>query len=555
MMGRSKSSGKSVSRDLSGTIDAAAVQTTLTTPAANATPDAASFGLADTMNCKTPGELAEVIVSLIVTKFSYTLTDDTLEKQMTSYLTELGVENDDMLAFMSDESFPSPKSMNLDLKMLTIPVLRMLHTIAGMTVIVRQSSLYLTPSTTYDVLRTFAARSPHPAINDACGSGGGKSGSSSSTEVKVPNFSVPKFEGDTLGGDKFIDKVSTKFRSNGQSLYLESVQHCTENTSWSSAFASRLRESLADSAILGFLSSELDKEHNSAKVWARISSHLNSSDLSMAREMHNWTEFFALKCENKESFLAFYSQAKKLLHKLTVGKSVAVTDDVFLKAFMAKVIEAPELQTEAKQFLMEGSGTYAEILENIYKDFRALETGEQMRDGNTTPDTRLRRAGTTSAPIPKKVKFEPSKGPSLARCPPNTGNLIPHSYYLQFKEWYDVSRIPEKDRTEENKSFLTGFKWKHTSPKTKAAWVPRNNDRQHGGRGGGRDNRSSRRSRHDSHHRRRSPSSSPDRSDSDRSRHRRSRRSGKRNRSPQSRSRSRSPPKQSAARRSQMFRG
>ena len=105
-----------MSCDLKDTIDAAAAQTILTTPTANTTPDAASFGLADTMNCKTPGELAEVVVSLIVAKFSYSLTDNLLEQQMTTYLTELGVENDDMLAFMSEDKFPSPKSMGLDLK-------------------------------------------------------------------------------------------------------------------------------------------------------------------------------------------------------------------------------------------------------------------------------------------------------------------------------------------------------------------------------------------------------------------------------------------------------
>ena len=104
-----------------------------------------------------------------------------------------------MLAFMSEETFPLPTSMGLDLKKLTIPVLRMLHSIAGMTVIVRQKSLYLTPTLTYNGLANFAARSPHPARYDACGSGGGKSGVNNSSNVKIPSFSVPKFEGDTLG--------------------------------------------------------------------------------------------------------------------------------------------------------------------------------------------------------------------------------------------------------------------------------------------------------------------------------------------------------------------
>ena len=137
---------KRVSCSLTDTIDAAVEQTVMTTPAAdNATPYAESFGLADTITCKRSEELAEVVVSLIVAKFSYNLTDDLLKQKMTTYLKELVVENDDMLSFMSEETFPTPTSMGLDFKKLTIPVLGMLHTIAGMMVTVRRKSLYLTP--------------------------------------------------------------------------------------------------------------------------------------------------------------------------------------------------------------------------------------------------------------------------------------------------------------------------------------------------------------------------------------------------------------------------
>ena len=69
-MSRTEPSDQRVSRSLHDTIDAAAEQTVLTTPAADATPDATSFGLADTMICKMPEELDEVVVSLIVAKFS-----------------------------------------------------------------------------------------------------------------------------------------------------------------------------------------------------------------------------------------------------------------------------------------------------------------------------------------------------------------------------------------------------------------------------------------------------------------------------------------------------
>ena len=95
-----------------------------------------------------------------------------------------------------------------------------------------------------------------------------------------------------------------------------------------------------------------------------------------------------------------------------------------------------------------------------------------MRDESSTPETSLRRASTGATGIPKKVKFDPPQTPTLAHCPPNTWNLLPHSYYTQLKVWYDVIRVLERDCTENQKTILSGFKWKHTTPKPKAAWVP-----------------------------------------------------------------------------------
>ena len=130
-MARTKPFDQRVSRSLIDTNGAAAKQMAMTTHTADASPDIESFGFADMITGKTPEVLDEVVVSLIVDKFTYNLTDDLLKQQITTYLKELGVENDDMLAFMSEETFSTPISMGLDLKKLTIPVLRMLHNIAG----------------------------------------------------------------------------------------------------------------------------------------------------------------------------------------------------------------------------------------------------------------------------------------------------------------------------------------------------------------------------------------------------------------------------------------
>ena len=58
---------------------------------------------------------------------------------------------------------------------------------------------------------------------------------------------------------------------------------------------------------------------------------------------------------------------------------MAVTDDVFFKAYFTKVIGAPKLQTEVWGFLKDTSKTYIEVLEDIHADLRAQATGEDIR--------------------------------------------------------------------------------------------------------------------------------------------------------------------------------
>ena len=45
---------------------------------------------------------------------------------------------------------------------------------------------------------------------------------------------------------------------------------------------------------------------------------------------------------------------------------------------------------------------------------------------------------------------------------PNTCNLIPNAYYQQFNGWYKASCVPEADRSEDQKEFLTFYNWRHT---------------------------------------------------------------------------------------------
>ena len=100
------------------------------------------------------------------------------------------------------------------------------------------------------------------------------------------------------------------------------------------------------------------------------------SDITTALVMFHWQTLFGLKCKNRDNFLAFYSKAKGVIYKLTKGNLVTVTNNVFLEAYYAKVIEAPKLQTDVWGFLKDTSLYYAEVLEYIYTNYRAQEMGE-----------------------------------------------------------------------------------------------------------------------------------------------------------------------------------
>ena len=50
-----------------------------------------------------------------------------------------------------------------------------------------------------------------------------------------------------------------------------------------------------------------------------------------------------MKCESRDDLSAFYSKDKGILYKLKKGNLVAVTGDLFLKAYFVMVIESAEL--------------------------------------------------------------------------------------------------------------------------------------------------------------------------------------------------------------------
>ena len=460
-----------------------------------------------------------------------------VESQLLLFFTELGVTTDDTLILFAHRKLPKPNMTVLPEKgkvdFLKEVEHSLLQMICDYLLRVRNHGYYLGDKTTMKDLSTFStALRSHPSRYDACGSVEQDSGVVS--DRKIPAFTVPKFTGDRLDGSDYIKKVERVFKNHGIAEFLWHEHKSTVNPDWSTAFASRILDSLADSEILSFLAERYKNETSCYVVWMKVKAHLTSEDLTVQRCLKYWTEFMGLRCSELTEFLPFYNRVTQVLEKLKDAKSVAVTDDMFLRAYLAKAISCEELQTETKKLLQHNEESYDTILQDVLTDYRSQETGTVLRDGDVIQVPRKIRRAEKSA-----RGSNPSSTAQRPKFPVNKGNLIPHSYYTQIKEWYEVMVIPEQQRSPEESAKLQAFKWKHTQPKyAKGSNSNRSSSAgaRYDGHGRGRDPKRSRRSRR----RQRSPSSTSDSSYSSRNRQRRSRRSSRASSRRSSRSRSRS---------------
>jgi len=125
---------------------------------------------------------------------------------------------------------------------------------------VLESAYFLAPGVTYKFLSNWEKALNHPGRNDARGSGSSTTQGNQQATGKIPSFSVAPFTGDTLGGDVYISQVESIFASHGVSPFLIDMNHRLANPALSGAFASRIRESIAESSILAFIATQLEKE-------------------------------------------------------------------------------------------------------------------------------------------------------------------------------------------------------------------------------------------------------------------------------------------------------
>ena len=416
---------------------------------------------------KSPAAVLSIVIDMIKEKLLLQDTDTTdLEKQLKFYFNEVGITTESSLAVMKDKGlWPLPSDLadtTNATNLIKTPILLTLCEIAEYVGRVHASDRFLGLGVTYKSLSKWAKAIENPGRYDA------QSSSHSTTRGKpvgkVPHFTVPPFEGDALKGDVYISTVLNAFASAGQGQYLTDVNHCYINQEWSGAFASRLRESV-NKGTFRYLSTQMDTEINCAKVWAHIKKHLSAKDLVLGRILTLWQSFFALRCDDQDAFLLFYSDAKHIIHKLRAEKSVALQDDTFLRAFFAGIINVPELKEVTKKFLTVHSKKTEDILDLVHADFRAMNAKEHMVDGvSAKGSTKIRRVQKTDDKAPVKPKGNGPPSVQYRKFPKNTGGLIPGDVYKQVKDWYGASAKTDDDKTEEDKAFLKTFKFATAKP-------------------------------------------------------------------------------------------
>ena len=199
-----------------------------------------------------------------------------------------------------------------------------------------RSGLFLTREVTFQQLEQFGRQSlTDSAIQEKA--------QSAQLPQKMPSLTVPRFNDDAIKGDAFIIEVEAAFKSQGMQRYLQDQSFCDRNLQWSTAFASRLRESLHDSATMRFMAAELKREDNCARTWSAVVTHLTSIDIKVARSLDQWKQLFSLHCGSMDEFPRFHSDVREAADALMTAESESIRDEVFMRAFLCKALDVPEL--------------------------------------------------------------------------------------------------------------------------------------------------------------------------------------------------------------------
>ena len=175
----------------------------------------------------------------------------------------------------------------------------------------------------------------------------------------------------------------------------------------------------------------------------------------MARKFAEWQKLFGLQCDMIDDFPSYYSSVRKGVARLREYDSVAIEDDIFVRAYLCKSLDVKELRSSTKEFMANMEDNSLDILEKIHKDYSGIMASTSLKESDLSMARTSRRTET-------HIKEE--RKPSAMKFPPNTGNKLPNHVYSQVKRWFELMTTPAAQRKPD---FLDGFTYTHKKPEVK----------------------------------------------------------------------------------------
>ena len=145
-----------------------------------------------------------------------------------------------------------------------------------------------------------------------------------------------------------------------------------------------------------------------------------------------------LSCNGVEEFEMFYSNFNETINNLLKQKSIAATDNIFLRSLIFHKIDIPDLASHVSQLILAPEKkAIKDIMKDILKEAKALVIGTGNKSASRVCKAALKTS--TSKKTEKSVSFE------VPPFPPNEHNVFPPSVYSQIRGWYRIAAKPVKD--------------------------------------------------------------------------------------------------------------
>ncbi|GFH60170.1 predicted protein [Chaetoceros tenuissimus] len=296
---------------------------------------------------------------------------------------------------------------------------------------------YLTGETDVLLLRRESA-----VCNDTTTAGHSLSASVGNNQAEFEEITVPMYN-KFQDSQEWINKVLAVFKRKAAAKYLVDGDACRNNPEISEAYTVSLLDSL-DKSDLSYVAEENKDAKLCKEIWDIILDKLKSSSHKFNVTLETYKQLLNLTCSSRSEFSNFYNVYRTSLAKLKSHGSVAVTDDVFMRALLRNGIHINDDGDELKKFHNE-DGDHEALMKHFLNRYAT--------DEEPTFGTKARRAtsdeGGTSKHKKQKVTFDGDERKKITPLPPNDG--LPDAVYQPFVCWNKNTQIPSHLRSKKQK--------------------------------------------------------------------------------------------------------